>query len=71
MQRLSRFIPSRTKQAAHLQSPSPLAADAGLPTRSGLVAGHICETSDFVECATACNRDQECIKKCGQGCRQT
>jgi len=68
MQRLSRFVTSQTKQVAYSSSFVPAAEDAGLPTKSGLVAGFICETNEFVDCATKCNGDLKCIQKCGQDC---
>lgn len=68
MKHLSRFIPSRAKQTAY-SSPFPPIEDAGLPTKSGLVAGIKCETSDLVDCTTKCNGDLRCIQKCGQDCK--
>lgn len=68
MRRFSRFVNSQTKQTTYSPSRSS-SDDAGLRTRSGLVAGYKCEIREFVDCVDQCNGDLLCVQKCSADCK--
>lgn len=71
MQLVSHFKRAQKNSEAYSSSSAAVVPDAGLPTRSGLIAGIDCK-ADFRACVDACEPDDlDCIRKCGQSCLPT